>query len=322
MRTFLLKRLLHTVPLLFGVTLLTFLIIHLSPGDYISMQMENPQMRPEAIERMRHNFGLDQPWYLQYLKYVGRIVLHGDFGESFSRHQPVFAVIRQGLFNTLLLAGAAAVFTWALAIPLGIVAAVRQHTWTDRSAGFLAFLGLSVPEVLFALVAVFLAAKTRLLPIAGMHSIDYDDMSLPGKAWDLARHLLLPAVVLGSSAMAGRMRQMRGNLLEVLRADYVTTARAKGLPERQVIWRHAVRNAINPLITLFGYTLGSLLAGSFVVEIIADWPGLGRLTLEAFTTRDMYLVMGSLIMGTVMLVLGNLVSDVLLALADPRISYD
>lgn len=322
MRVFILKRFLHTIPLLFGVSVLSFLIIHLAPGDFLTQMAENPQIRPEYIEAMRHHFGLDRPWYIQYLKYVGRIVLHGDFGVSFSQHQPVFTVIRTALLNTLLLAGSAAVITWGLAIPLGVVAAVRQYTWTDKSAGLLAFLGLSIPEVLLALLAVMLAAKTGLFPVGGMHSLLYEEMGRTGKLWDVARHLFLPALVLGSITMAGRMRQMRGNLLEVLRADYVTTARAKGLPERTVVWRHAVRNAINPLITLFGYTLGALLTGSFIVEVVMGWPGLGQLTLTALLNRDLYLIMGSLLMGTLMLVLGNLVADLLLAVADPRISYD
>jgi peptide/nickel transport system permease protein len=322
MRVFILRRLLHMIPLLFGVSLVSFLIIHLAPGDFLTQMSENPQVSQAYITQMRHNFGLDRPWYVQYVLYVQRILLHGDFGVSFSRHQPVFTVIRTGLLNTLLLASSAAVVTWALAIPLGIFAAVRQYTWVDKIAGFVAFLGLSIPEVLFALLAVFFAAKTRLFPIGGMHSLMYEDLSPLGKVWDLLKHLVLPAIVLGSATMAGRMRQMRGNLLEVLRADYVTTARAKGLPERTVIWRHAVRNAINPLITLFGYTLASLLTGSFIVEIVTAWPGLGRITLDALNTRDLYLVMGSLLMGTVVLVLGNLIADILLAIADPRISYD
>ncbi len=322
MRVFLLKRLLQTIPLLVGVSMLSFLIIQLAPGDYLTVLAENPQIKPEYVQQMRHNFGLDRPWYVQYGMYVERIVLHGDFGMSFSRRQPVFTVIREGLFNTLLLASAAALVTWLIAIPLGVIAAVRQYSWVDRIAGFFAFMGLSIPEVLLALLAVFVAAKTGWLPIGGMRSLDYDYLSPAGKAWDLLRHLVLPAIVLGSSPMAGRMRQMRGNLLEVLRADYVTTARAKGLSERVVIWRHAVRNAINPLITLFGYTLAALLTGSFVVEIVMAWPGLGMITLAALQASDLYLVMGSLLMGTIMLVLGNLVADVLLAVADPRISYD
>jgi peptide/nickel transport system permease protein len=211
---------------------------------------------------------------------------------------------------------------WGLAIPLGIISAVRQYSWVDKTASFASFLGLSIPEIFFALLMMYMAAKTGWFPIGGMRSLDFNDLSLGGKILDLAHHLVLPAVVLGTVPMAARMRQMRANLLDVLRLDYVTTARAKGLDERTVIGKHAVRNAINPLITLFGFTLASLLSGSFIVEIVMAWPGLGSLTLEALLKQDLYLVMGSVVMAAAMLVLGNLVADVLLVIADPRIKYD
>ena len=166
------------------------------------------------------------------------------------------------------------------------------------------------------------AARTGWFPVGGMRSLDYDELSALGKMRDLAWHLALPALVVGLVPLASRMRQMRGNLLDVLRLDYVTTARSKGLDERVVIYKHALRNALNPMITLFGYTLGALVSGSFVAEIIFSWPGLGRLTLDAILTQDQYLVMGSVLMASVVLILGNLVADLLLGVADPRISYD
>jgi peptide/nickel transport system permease protein len=169
---------------------------------------------------------------------------------------------------------------------------------------------------------MFVAARTGWFPVGGMHSIDYDDFGWAGKLLDLGRHLFLPALVLGTVPLAGRMRQMRANLLDVLRLDYVTTARAKGLDEGKVVWKHAVRNALNPLITLFGFTLASLLSGSFIVEIVMAWPGLGSLTLDALLKQDLYLVMGSVVIAATMLLLGNLVADILLAVADPRIRYD
>jgi peptide/nickel transport system permease protein len=214
------------------------------------------------------------------------------------------------------------VITWGLSIPLGILAAVRQYSWWDKGASFLASFGLAVPEVFFALLLMLFAAKTGWFPIGGMHSLDYDDLTPLGKALDIGHHLILPAIVLGTIPMASRMRQMRANLLDVLRLEYVNTARAKGLPERTVIWKHAVRNAINPLITLFGLTLATLLSGSFVVEVVMGWPGLGALTLEALRKQDLYLVMGSVMLASTLLVLGNLVADVLLAVVDPRIRYD
>jgi peptide/nickel transport system permease protein len=283
---------------------------------------ENPAISAEMIESMRHRFGLDRPWWVQYGFYLRNLFLHFDFGESFSRHQPVFTVLREGLGNTLLLALAAAAVTWCLAIPLGVLAAVRQFSWVDKSLSVLAFIWLSVPEVLSGLLLLLLAARTGWLPVGGMRSLDYDDFDALGKALDVGRHLLLPALVVGLIPLAGRMRQMRANLLDVLRLDYVTTARAKGLDEGTVVFKHALRNAINPLITLFGYTLGSLVSGSFIAEIIFAWPGLGRITLDALLTKDQYLVMGSVLMAAAVLVAGNLVADLLLAIADPRIAYD
>jgi len=322
MKTYVLRRFLQMIPLLFGISALTFLLLQMAPGDFLNQMAENPAISPATIEAMRRNFGLDRPWYVQYGMYVRNIVLHFDFGESFSRHQPVFTVIRDGLGNTLMLAGAAAVVTWGLAIPLGIWAAVRQYSWIDKSLSLIAFVWLSIPEILSGLLLLMLAARTGWFPVGGMRSIDYDDLTTLGRAGDLLWHLALPAFVVGLVPLASRMRQMRGNLLDVLRLDYVTTARSKGLDESVVIYKHALRNALNPMITLFGYTLGALVSGSFVAEIIFSWPGLGRLTLDAILTQDQYLVMGSVLMASVVLILGNLIADLLLAVADPRISYD
>ena len=321
MRTYILRRLLQIVPLLLGISALTFLLLYLAPGDFLNTMAENPAISPETLEAMRRNFGLDRPAYVQFLLYLGNL-LRGDFGESFSRHQPVFAVLREGVANTLVLAVAAALVTWGLAIPLGVWAAVRQHTWVDRVLSFGAFVWLSVPEVLSGLLLLLLAARTGWFPVGGMHSLDWDQMDLADKVVDLLHHLALPAIVVGLVPLAARMRQMRANLLDVLRLDYVTTARAKGLSERDVVFKHALRNAINPLITLFGYTLGALVSGSFVAEIIFAWPGLGRITLEAILTQDQYLVMGAVLMASTMLILGNLVADLMLVAADPRIAYD
>ncbi len=322
MRTYILRRLLQTIPLLLGISALTFVLLQAAPGDFLNMMAENPAISAETLEQMRKNFGLDRPWYVQYFVYLKNIFLHFDFGQSFSRHQPVFEVLKQGLANTLLLASAAMVITWGLAIPLGVLAAVKQYSLQDKALSLIAFVWLSIPEVLSGLLLLFLAAQTGWFPLGGMTSLDHDLMPPIQRFWDLLRHLALPALVVGLVPLAGRMRQMRGNLLDVLRLDYVTTARAKGLDEHVVIYKHALRNALNPLITLFGFTLGSLVSGSFVAEFIFSWPGLGSITLEALNTQDQYLVMGAVLMASTVLVLGNLIADLLLAVVDPRISYD
>jgi peptide/nickel transport system permease protein len=321
-RTYIIRRLLQTIPLLFGISAMTFILLQLTPGDFLNIRSENPAISTETLEAMRRRFGLDQPWYTQYFLYLKNVFLHFDFGQSFSQHRPVFDVLKDGLLNTLLLASAAAVVTWLLAIPLGVWAAVRQYSWVDKGLSMIAFIWLSIPEVLSGLLLLLLAARTGWFPVGGMRSIDWQDMDTLGRAWDLIHHLALPALVVGLIPLASRMRQMRANLLDVLRLDYVTTARAKGLDENVVIFKHALRNALNPLITLFGFTLGYLLSGSFIAEIIFSWPGLGRLTLDALLTQDQYLVMGSILMASSMLVLGNLIADLLLAVADPRIAYD
>jgi len=176
--------------------------------------------------------------------------------------------------------------------------------------------------VLSGLLLLLLAARTGWFPVGGMRSMDWEDLDFLGRGLDIARHLVLPAFVVGLTPLASRMRQMRGSLLEVLRLDYVTTARAKGLDEGQVVFKHALRNALNPMITLFGYTLGALVSGSFVAEVIFAWPGLGRITIQALQSHDQYLVLGAVLMASTVLVLGNLVSDLLLAVADPRIRHD
>jgi len=318
MRTYVLRRLLQLVPLLLAIATLTFLLLKLAGGYTLP---EDPRVTPEMIEATRLRFGLDRPWFVQFGLYLRNLVLHFDLGTSFSREQPVLVVLRAGLLNTLLLAVAGACVTWGLAIPLGVWAAARQNRFADRALSVVAFVGLSVPELLSGLLLLMLAARTGWFPVGGMRSLDWETLSAAGKVLDLLHHLLLPALVVGLVPLASRMRQMRASLLDVLRLDYITTARAKGLDERTVVFKHALRNAINPLITLFGYTLGSLLSGALVAEIIFSWPGLGRITYEALLARDQYLVVGSVLMASVTLVLGNLVADLLLAASDPRIRH-
>jgi peptide/nickel transport system permease protein len=316
-----LQRLLHLLPVLLGIAVLTFLLIQLAPGDYLSTMAMDSTVSEETIANLRSKFGLDKPVWVQFGLYLKNIFLHLDFGYSFSRRQPVFDILGESLGNTLVLSVGAALLTWILAIPLGVLSALRQHTWIDRVTSGATFLGLCVPEVFLALLVMLFAYETGWFPTNGMRSLDHDSLSWIGKVLDVGHHLVLPAVVLATVPLASRARQMRANLLDVLRADYVTAARAKGVPEVHVVFRHALRNALNPLITLFGYTLGSLLSGAFLVENVMGWPGLGRVAVEALGYRDLYLVMGSVLMASVVLILGNLVADLLLSLNDPRISH-
>lgn len=316
-----LRRLLQMVPMLLGITLVSFVIIQLSPGDFLAEMRLNPIVSPATVEQMRRNFGLDQPLHVQYLKWLWNAV-RLDFGYSFAYHVPVMWLIGSRLFNTLVLNVVALAVAWAIAIPLGVHAARRQYSWSDNALSFAAYVGISTPTFFSGLFLLYWAFKTGWLPIGGMTSINFDDLAWWQKVLDVAHHMVVPVLVLGVFSVAGLMRQMRANLLEVLRQDYVRTARAKGLPEPVVLHKHAVRNAINPLITIFGFELGGLLGGSAILENVIGWPGLGKLIVEAVLQKDLYVVMASLVIGSVMLVVGNLIADVLLAYSDPRIRYD
>jgi peptide/nickel transport system permease protein len=318
MWSFVLKRLLHMIPLLLGVSLLTFLLMSLAPGDYFTALSQNPQISPETIAHLKAQFHLDQPWYVQYF-YWFKSVFHGDFGYSMAYKIPATSLIVQRLWNTFLLAFLALIIAWGTAVPLGIWAAVKKDTWVDRGCSLFAFVGLSVPDVLLSLLALWFAAATGWFPVGGAQSALYDFMAPAQQFWDRAHHLILPAIVLAASDLAGIMRRMRSCLLDTLRAEYVTAARARGLGEGWVVYKHALRNAINPLLTIFGYSLAALLSGAFIVENIMAWPGLGRLTMEAFFAKDSYLVVDCVVMATALLVIGNFIADLLLAWSDPRI---
>ncbi len=309
------------IPMLLGITLVSFAIIQLSPGDFLAEMRLNPIVSPQTVEQMRRNFGLDQPLHVQYLKWLWNAV-RLDFGYSFAYHVPVMWLIGSRLFNTLVLNVVALAVAWAIAIPLGIHAARRQYSWSDNALSFAAYVGISTPTFFSGLFLLYWAFKTGWLPIGGMTSIGFDELTWWQKVLDVAHHMVVPVLVLGVFSVAGLMRQMRANLLEVLRQDYVRTARAKGLPEPVVLSKHAVRNAINPLITIFGFELGGLLGGSAILENVIGWPGLGKLIVEAVLQKDLYVVMASLVIGSVMLVVGNLIADILLAYSDPRIRYE
>ncbi|HUB87930.1 MAG TPA: ABC transporter permease [Verrucomicrobiae bacterium] len=318
MWSFVLKRLLHMIPLLLGVSLLTFLLMSLAPGNYFTSLQQNPQISPETIKQLEAQFHLDKPWYVQYVFWLKNI-LSGNFGYSMAYKIPATSLIFQRLWNTFLLSFFALIIAWGVAIPLGIWAAVRKDSWVDRACSLIAFVGLSVPDILLALLALWFAAATGWFPVGGAESSLYDFMTPAQQFWDRVHHLILPAFVLAASDLAGIMRQMRSNLLDTLRAEYVTAARARGLGEGWVVWKHALRNAINPLLTIFGYSLAALLSGAFIVENIMAWPGLGRLTMEAYVAKDSYLVVDCVVMATALLVIGNFIADLLLAWNDPRI---
>ncbi len=313
------RRLLNAVPILVVTLAIAFWLIQLAPGDAYTQYALNPDISSEDLERFRANFGLDQPWYVQFGRYLWNAA-HGDFGFSQTFKAPVFVLVSQRAANTLLLSVVSLLLAWGFSVPAGIIAAARQYRWQDQSIAVLAFLGLSIPNFFLASLLLFLISSTgSWLPIGGMTSIDHAELGALGKTWDLARHLVVPALVISTAITAGLTRIMRANMLEVLGQQYTTTARAKGLAERVVLLKHALRNAVNPMITILGFNIGEILSGAALVEIVTGWPGLGKLILAALLNQDPYLVSGSVVYGVVLLMIGNLLADILLAITDPRI---
>jgi peptide/nickel transport system permease protein len=307
--------------MILGISVMSFVVIQLSPGDFLAEIRMNPIVSQQTVDQMRASFGLDQPLHIQYIRWLWN-ALRLDFGYSFAFQVPVTWLIGSRLLNSVILNIVSFAVAWALAVPLGIYAARRQYSAADNSLSFAAYMGISTPTFFSGLFLLYWAYRTGWLPIGGMTSIDYEFFPWWGKILDVARHMVMPVLVLGVFSIAGLMRQMRANLLEVLRHDYVRTARSKGLAESTVINKHAVRNAINPLITIFGFSLGGLLGGSAILENVMGWPGIGKLIVDATIQKDLYVVMASLVVGSVTLIVGNLIADVLLVASDPRIRYD
>lgn len=320
---FILRRLGHGLLIILAVSFVTFFLMNKSPGSYLDAMRLDPQIPPEFIDAERERLGLDKPWIVTYLLWLKGVVTELNFGKSFAHKLPVFDVMAPRVLNTLLLSVCSIGFAWLVAIPLGIIAGARQYSVFDKLASTASFIWISIPDAFLALVAIYFAAVSGLFPTAGLTDPRvWDSLNPLQRAVHLGWHLVLPTLVLGSAMTAGLMRQMRGNLLDVLRADYVRTARAKGVGEAAVLLKHASRNAINPLITLFGFSLSSLLSGAVLVEQIMSYPGLGRLVVKAMFDKDVYLVIAAVVTATAMLVLGNLIADIMLAWSDPRIKLE
>ena len=320
MTNYIIRRLLLFIPLLLAITFIGFVCINLAPGNYFDSLKQNPQISPETIKQYEQKYHLDENVFIQYYHWLSNVI-RLDFGYSFANKAPVIKVLTSRMFNTIILSLAVLLFSWVIAIPLGIYCAVNQYKFSDKLFSLLSFIGLSIPNFFLALLLLNLASVTGILPTGGMHSVGYENLSLWGRFWDVLKHLIIPTVVIGTASIAGLQRLMRGNMLEVLRSQYITTARAKGLPEKRVIYVHAVRNAINPMVTMFGGTLAGLLSSAALTEIICSWPGLGKLMLEAVMSQDLFLFVGNLLMISFLLILGLLLADIVLAWVDPRIQY-
>ncbi len=323
MLQYLSKRLLMMIPLLLGITLISFVVIHLAPGEPTDLQTQmNPQAGSDLQERLRVQYGLDQPLYVQYFNWLSRLV-QLDFGESFATdRRPVFDKVIERLPITILLNVLSILLILVVSIPLGIISAVRRNSAFDRSTTLLVFAGFAMPSFWLALLLMdWLGVRLGVLPISGLKSLGYEYLSFGGQILDRISHLVLPVFISAIGGLAGFSRYMRSNMLEVVRQDYILTARAKGLSERVVIYKHALRNALLPVITILGLSVPGLIGGSVIFETIFAIPGMGKLFYDAVMMRDYPLIMGILVMGAVLTLFGNLLADISYALADPRIRH-
>ena len=323
MLAYLLKRFFMLLPLFIGITLITFVVIHLAPGEPVEMQTAlSPKASAKSRERLREYYGLDKPLHVQYLSWLGRLS-RLDFGRSFSPDgRPVIDKIKERIPVTLTINFIALLLEFGLAIPIGIIAATNRNSLIDKGITLFVFIGFAVPTFWLSLLMMYIfGVKLGILPISGLHSLGGD--RLTGIAWllDTAKHLILPLGVATFGALAGLSRYTRATMLEVLGQDYITTARGKGLPERLVIYRHALRNALLPIITILGFSLPGLIGGSVIFETIFAIPGMGQLFYQGVMSRDYPLVMGILVIGALLTLIGNLLADLLYAVADPRIRH-
>jgi peptide/nickel transport system permease protein len=307
-------------PTLLAISFIAFMIIQLPPGDFADVYRSNPQFSDETIREIVHQFRLDKPVMVQYFHWLLRAV-QLDFGVSTTyTGVKVFTLIAMRMKATFLLSLMALVFTWIISVPLGVYSAIKQYSIGDKTLSVLAFVGMSLPTFFIAFLLLYLATLVDWLPAGGLVSSGYNQLTPMSKFLDYLWHMTIPVTVMVLSSVAGMMRLMRGNMLEIKSAQYITTARAKGLSENKVIFKHMLRNAINPMITLFGYQLSGLLSGVALTEAVLAYPGMGRLMLEAVIARDLFLVMASLVMSSFLLLLGNLLADIFLSMSDPRIS--
>ncbi len=323
MALFALRRLVLAIPLLIGITFVSFLVIQLAPGgpfDYL--RTDSTSQDPKLIERLNKEYGLDQPTHVQYWRWLNRIVFL-DFGRSFQPDsKPVMTKIGERLPITLLLNLVQMFVIVALAIPIGVTSATRQYSLFDKVTTVFVFVGFATPDFWLALLLMILfGVQLDWLPISGLRSLNYEYMSFWQQQRDFLSHLVLPVSVVVFTGLAGLSRYMRQSMLEVIRQDYVQTARAKGLPEPVVIGKHALRNALLPVVTILGLSLPSLIGGSVIIESIFAIPGMGQLMVQSVFSRDYPVIMGNLVIVATLTLLANLLADIAYGLVDPRIRF-
>ena len=320
MRRYLFKQLLSRIPLLFGITVITFMVIHLAPGKPTNLQTDlNPKVSYEARHRLEKLYGLDQPLPVQYGRWVSRLI-RLDFGTSFQDDRPVLDKILERIPITLFIELLSLFLIFAFAIPIGVASAIRKDSLLDKGVTLFVFLGFAAPGFWIALLLMeFFGVRLGWLPVSGIQTFGSETLPWGIQLVDMAKHLVLPVFVSAFGGLAGLSRYMRGNMLNVIRQDFVRTARAKGLPEKVVIYKHALRNALLPVVTILGLSLPGLIGGSVITEEIFGIPGMGRLFFDGVMARDYPVIMGILFIGAVLTLLGNFLADLAYGWVDPRI---
>ena len=318
---YIIKRLLLMIPLFIGITIISFAVIHLAPGSPVDVATElNPKVTAEVKERMRSLYGLDKPLHTQYWNWLRRLVVF-DFGISFSPDgRKVADKIIERMPITIFINVVSLLLIFLFAVPIGVLSATHQNSLFDKVTTVAVFLGFAVPHFWLALLLMILfGVQLGWLPISGLKSLNYEYLPLPAQMWDRISHLILPILISALGGLAGLSRYMRSNMLEVIRQDYITTAKAKGLSNRTVIFKHAMRNALLPVVTILGLSIPGLIGGSVIFETIFAIPGMGQLFYASVMSRDYPTIMGVLVIGAVLTLVGNLIADLSYALVDPRI---
>lgn len=313
MTEYFIRRIIQSIVVLFLVTVVTFAIIHLAPGGPTEVLVA-PGLSPEAFEVQKRNLGLDQPAHIQYVRWIGKL-LQGDLGKTFKNSVPVGELLWPTIGNTFVLMGAAWLVTMVIAIPWGIYNSTREYGLSDQTASFISYLGFAMPTFWFGIILQqYFSLKLNWFPLSDMWT-----MGKKGDIGDLLMHLVLPVCVLSLAFLAYYVKYSRSSMLEVLQQDYIRTARAKGVRENRVIFRHALRNALIPIITIIGLDLPMLVSGAALTENVFNWPGMGRLFVDMAIAREYNVLMAIVMVTSVMVVIGNLLADILYAVADPRV---
>jgi peptide/nickel transport system permease protein len=329
MAKYILKRVLYAFPVLFVISILIFVTIHLPPGDPISKLLENMRVQQgitftqQDLDMMRERYGLNEPIPVQYVKWIGNIILHGDFGYSFTKRVAASTVVIELLGLTIVVSLASLIFTWVVALPIGILSAVRQYSLADYFFTFIGFIGLAVPNFLMALIILYLGVTVGHMSLTGLFSSEFQNAPWSlAKIGDLFKHLWLPMIIIGTGGTAGLIRIMRANLLDELHKPYVDTARAKGLSEARLLIKYPLRHAMNPFVSGFAYILPGLVGGEAIVAYVLNLQTEGPVLLNALLNLDVFLAAGFLLVLSLLTIIGTLISDILLAWLDPRIRYE